>query len=161
MCTVTHFLLVTAKHVMRLPFTKRCTVTHLLLLIAKWWDCLPQNCAMSLTSYWSEQKMWWDCLAPKCERSLTFCWSYVGKDVMRLLFTKPAILLWFTHTLWNKGMCPNCLAVEWPALLTSFYNWISKMSWEQRKQCHWLSFATLLYLINSHKNITYILFVLQ
>ncbi len=44
--------------------------------------------AMLLTCCWSKKKMWWDCFSQNVQsHSLAVGDMYVGKDVMRLLFT--------------------------------------------------------------------------
>ena len=104
---VTHWLLIIAKDVMRLPFPKcaichshpvydrkdclykTCNVTHILLVIAKDVMRLPFT---------------------KCAMSLTRCRSYVWKDVMRLPFTKCAMSLtscWSYEKMWWDCLSPN------------------------------------------------------
>ena len=92
MSNVTHFLLVIGKDVMRLPYTR---------------------CWMSLTRCWSQEEMWWDCLSQnvqchslavgcrkRCDETafpkmcnVTHFLLVIGKDVMRLPFTKCAMSL--------------------------------------------------------------------
>ena len=87
-----------------------CNATHLLLVIGKEVTRMPfRKCGMSLTPCWSKKKMWWDCLSQNVQshslsvgnrkkydetgldmqvRKCANLLLVIGKDVMRLPFTK-------------------------------------------------------------------------
>ena len=146
--SITHFLLVIGQDVIRLPFKNMCiechspTIGHGVTRV--WWDFLSEICATHILLVIGQHVMncltfqkyvlnvthlllfivqdstWGDCLSAKCPMSLTSCWSYIGQDVMRLLFRNMCNV---THKLLVIGQgvmglpCTKCamsLTFCWP-----------------------------------------------
>ena len=92
--------------------------------------------------------MWWDCLSQnvQCHSLAVGCRKRCDETASHNTFN-------ITHNLYNKIMimCSNCPVADWPASLTSFQTGVSIMrSWENRNQCHQLSFAIVYHMMDTH-----------